>query len=444
MRVALCVLALIVFGAGAARAASEAKCADQFSFDEQLALEWAALGGDPHAQFAIAKCAAPRAKVSLNEAERIYAIKWLTLAACDADGVPGVDERDRMTRRLKFEGDLSFRRFGGISEEENWTAREKKFIEYRRAEIADLKARFEAFVETASVAERAKARESLSDELARMGPRGMVRLTQIEQCAYFGADKASLAAAWSAANQVWLSSGADDLYGKNARKSWNAEKESKARLAELTPAEKRVAEFEKTRLLRTDPIVLAELEDKAALARLDDLSFLHAEAGNVSFAGRSVTLAVQYALEALGWMQFIKGPDNDYGPSTIEAVQRMQSAEGLDDTRWLSPEEIRKTVCDAATKKQDPVSYFHLALMYSEGWGYSKDLDRAAFAIGRAAQVMDENMLKFSELPTWKQNAYPAFGPRIESVKTLIAGERAALPAHVGRADSITDANLCK
>jgi peptidoglycan hydrolase-like protein with peptidoglycan-binding domain len=443
MRVALCVFALFVFGAGSANAAREEKCAAQYSFDEQLTLEWAALGGDPHAQFAMAKCAAPRIKAPMSAAERIYALKWLTLAACDADGVPGIEVRDRMTRRLKYEGDISFRRFGGISRDENWTALEKKFIEFRRAEVEDLRLRYSEFAGAASVEEKAKAREGLSDELARMGPRGMVRLTQLTQCPYFGADRASVAAAWSAANQVWRSSGAEDFYAKNAEGNWNAEKESKERFAVLSPLEKRAAEFEKARLLRTDPIVLAELEDKAALAKLDDLSFMHAEAGNVSFAGRSVTLAVQYALEALGWMHFINGPDNDYGPSTIDAVRKMQSAQGLDETRWLSPEEIRRTVCDAAIRKGDPVSYFHLALMYSEGWGYPKDLDRAAFAIERAEEIMDAKISDFSKLPEWKQKAYPTFEPRIESAKALIAGERAALPAHIGRAGPVDEKSLC-
>lgn len=443
MRVAWFVFALFVLGSGSANAARDEKCAAQYSFDEQVMLEWAALGGDPHAQFAMAKCAAPRAKAPLSAAERVNALKWLILAACDADGMPGVESRDRMTRRLKYEGDISFRRFGGISREENWTALEKKLIEFRLAEIEDLKLRFREFDGAASVQEKARAREELSDELARMGPRGMVRLTQLAQCSYFGADRASVAAAWSAANQVWQSSGAENLYAKNAGKNWNADKESKARFAELSPAEKRAAEFEKARLLRTDPIVLAELEDKAALAKLDDLSFMHAEAGNVSFAGRSVTLAVQYALEALGWMQFINGPDNDYGPSTIEAVRKMQSAQGLDESRWLSPEEIRNTVCDAAIRKGDPVSYFHLALMYSEGWGFPKDIDRAAFAIERAEGIMDAKLSDFSKLPEWKQKAYPTFEPRIESAKASIAGERASLPAHIGRAGSVDEKSLC-
>lgn len=444
MRVVLFVLALAVFGAGGANAAREDKCAAQYSLEEQLILEWAALGGDPHAQFAIAKCAAPRIEASLTETERVYALEWLTLAACDADGMPAVDERDRMTRRLKYEGDISFRRFGGISRDETWTSREKQFIEFRHEQVADLKDRYSAFVETATAAERAKAREALSDELARMGPRGMARLTELAECTYFGADKAFAAAVWSAADQVWGSSGAGELYGKSARKVWNTAEESKARLAALKPSERRAAEAEKARLLKTDPRVLAELEDSAALARLGEPSSTHAQAGNASVAGRSVTLAVQYALEALGWIEFVNGPDNDYGPSTIEAAGKAQAAYGFEATRWLSPEQIRMTVCDAATKKGDPVSYYHLAMMFAEGWGFRKDLDRASFAIDRAGKIMSDRLSARDGLPEWKQNAYPAFEPKIENAKALIDGERAGLPVQVAtRGDAITEKNLC-
>ena len=43
----------------AASAGEEIKCAAQYTLEEQLILEWAALGGDPHAQYAVAQCAFP-------------------------------------------------------------------------------------------------------------------------------------------------------------------------------------------------------------------------------------------------------------------------------------------------------------------------------------------------------------------------------------------------
>lgn len=444
MRVFLCVLALMALAASNANAAQEKKCSAQYSQEEQLTLEWAALGGDPHAQFAITRCAAPRGRTDLTEAERIYALKWLMLSACDANGEPGNDARDRMTRRLKFNGDISFRRFGGITQDETWTAREKKFIEFRRAAVADLDDRYAAFAKTASPAERSEARKELSDELARMGPRGMMRLADIAQCQYFDADKTFVAAALSAANQVWHSSRSDALYGKSERKGSNLAKQSSQAMSALSPQEKRVAEAEKQQLVKTDPFVLAELEDSAALSRLDQLSFMYAKDGHVSFAGRSVTLAVQYALEALGMMQFVNGPDNDYGPSTIEAARKAQAAYGYEETRWLSPDQIRKIVCDAATKKNDPVSYYHLAMMFSEGWGYPKDLDRARFAIDRAETAMTRRLASLSKLPEWKQDAYPTFKTKIDSVKAMIDGEVAVRPAHVAaRPGSISANTLC-
>lgn len=443
MRVALCAVVFAFFGLSSANAAQEQKCSDQYSLEEHLYLEWAALGGDPHAQFALSKCAAPRTKASLSDEEKIYALKWLTLAACDADGLPGVDDRDRMTRRLKYEGDISFRRFGGITENETWTPREKKFIEYRAAEIDDLKDRRKDLLKKTSVDQQAAARKELSDEFARMGPRGLQRLTALSECEYFGEDKVLSAAAWMAAEQAWSSSGVSKLYN-DRKKGWDAARESKTRLAGLSPAERRAADFEKERLLRTDPHVMAELEDRAALARLGELSFMHEAAGRVSFAGRSVTLAVQYALEALGWMEFQNGPDNDYGPATIEAVQRMQAAEGLDETRWLSPADIRAAICDAAVRKNDPVSYYHLSVMFAEGWGYPRDLDRAQIAAARADALMEEKLAAFDALPEWKQNAYPVFEKRIDVIKTMINDKRAALPAHVSSSgQSFTQGPLC-
>lgn len=448
MRIFWCMLAVAVLGASGAKAAEEQKCSEQFSLEEHQYLEWAALGGDPHAQFALAKCAAPRTKASLSSEEKVYALKWLTLAACESDGLPNIDERDRMTRRMKFEGDISFRRFGGITEKEVWTAREKKFIEYREAEIDDLKDRYKDFVKDTTPAQQAAARGEISDELARLGPLGLVRLTSIAECKYFGGDDVFAAAAYSAANQAWQSSGASKIYGKSSDKDWGLDKQSAARMSALAPIERRAAEAEKARLLRTDPYVLAELEDQAALSRLNELSFMHEESGRVSFAGRAVTLAVQYALESLGWMEFVNGPDNDYGPSTIEAVRKMQASEGLDETRWLSPDEIRSAVCKAATKEHDPISYYHLAVMFSEGWGYSKDLERAAFAASRADKILSEKLGKVDKLPEWKQRAYPPFEPKIESIKMLIEGERkelyASAPAHIfSSSERLSEASLC-
>ncbi|MEL7487196.1 MAG: hypothetical protein AAGJ87_08275, partial [Pseudomonadota bacterium] len=110
-----------------AHAGVEKKCAAQYSFEEQLLLEWAALGGDPHAQFALAQCAFPE-NVSLNAEETYYAVKWVTLASCDAAKDDAAMERNARTRRLKENGDISFRRFGGEDKKEKCAARASSLI----------------------------------------------------------------------------------------------------------------------------------------------------------------------------------------------------------------------------------------------------------------------------------------------------------------------------
>lgn len=446
MRIFSVAAACAAFGFTAASAADEVKCADQYSLEEHQILEWAALGGDPHAQFAMSTCAAPRANVELTRDEKVYALKWLMLAACEADGVEDADKRDRALRRLKYDGDISFRRFGGITRDETWTPREKKLIEFRQTEIADIESRLSQMMAQTTFDEQARARDQLADQFSRMGALGLTRLASLSSCSEFGADRAFEAAAWSAAAQAWNTSGEKHVYGLSQKRKWTVAGEAEAKLAALSTSERRIADTRKDAFLRTDPMTLARLEDKAALADLDRLSFMHAQSGNVSFSGRSVTLALQYALESLGWIDFVNGPDNDYGPSTIEAARKMQAAQGVDETRWLSHEEIRKTVCDAATIKGDPVSYFHLSLMFSEGWGFARDLDRAAFAAERADSLLDAKLAKSGELPAWKRDAYRAFEPRIDSARELISAELAATPAHLASngPSRINEVTLCE
>ena len=86
--------------------------------------------------------------------------------------------------------------------------------------------------------------------------------------------------------------------------------------------------------------------------------------------------------------------------------------------------------------------------MFSEGWGYSKDLERAAFAAERAEKIMGDKLEKVEKLPEWKQRAYSAFAPKIESVKTMIEGERkelyASAPAHIFSSNvRLSEDSLC-
>jgi len=437
-----------LFWAGISAAASageEIKCAQQYTLEEQLILEWAALGGDPHAQFAVAQCAFPDGSGDLTEQERLYALKWTILATCDASGTEDVAERDRMTRKLKEDANLSFRRFGGLTEEEKLNRREKRFLEFRDYRYDKLEDRYEALQARVSDVDRAKARDALADQFSRLGPLGLLRLSELSSCKNFGASPTFAAASWAATAEAWNASAASQVYGHSVEKDWSIAAESDKRLAALSPKDRRAAEVEKASLLKTAPATIARLEEQAALGRLGRMALAHTQEADADSPRRSLTTAVQYALEAMGFTEFVNGPDNDYGPSTIEAAKQAQAYYGAEPTRWLSHEEARKLVCDAATLKADPVSYFHLALMYAQGWGFPQDLNRARFAVEQARSIIEARLAVADELPEWKQVEYPKFRTQIESAQASIETASAAVPAHVrGEAAPVNDGNLCK
>ena len=445
---------IAVFAAGVAHAGEEKKCADQYSLEEQLIMEWAALGGDPHAQFAIGQCAMPEKAKKLTEAEQVYAVKWLTLAACDIRGGSYTERRDQITRDLKDAGDLSFRRFGGVKDGEKFSKREKRFQEYRDYKTSELVRRFDRLNKMVdeNIAER--GRMQLVDDLARLGPRGVLRLGNLTSCADFGASKTFAAATWSAAADTWSRYDLSEVYGVSERKGWSLASEAEAHNADLGPLERRTADFERARLLETDPLRITRLKEKAALGQMHELTFVggaglasSADAANATIlSGQSVTLATQYALEALGFMEFVNGPDNDYGPSTIEAVSRAQASYGRPQTRWLSNEDIRFMICDAATKAEDPVSFYHLGVMFSRGWGFPVDLVRARYAIDRSEELLENKVQAKDDLPEWKQQAYPEFFPRIDAARSLIETAWTSLPKREKRSVSVklSDENLCR
>jgi len=435
---------------GAALAGQEVKCADQYSLEEQFTLEWAALGGDPHAQFAITQCAFPDRHDGLNKDETVYAMKWLMLASCDFDDNEALIQRDKITRALKEKGDISFRRFGGMSKGEKLNRREKRFVEYRENKLAKMHERFGNVQSKASVAEKASAKAALAEEFSRMGALGLLRLANLSSCDHFDASEEFIAAAWSAANDVWQSSMLSKVYGEASHNGWQIENEAVSRVAKLKPEQKLVFDLEKKALMRTDPSVVAALEEKAALAGMQNFTMAHSDVGIASraFAGApvfSVTIAVQYALEALGFVEFINGPDNDYGPSTIEAARKAQAHYGYQQTRWLSFGEIRRTVCDAATRKADPVSFYHLGIMFANGWGFRQDIDRARFAINRADKIMEVRLENAASLAKWKQNKYPAYRSKIDAAKGSLEATWQVMPAHQ-KSDQklISNANLCR
>ena len=475
----LCSVVFLTILTEPAHAGREAFCADQYSFEEQTTLEWAALGGDPHAQFALAQCALPKNARSLTDAQRDYAVKWVTLAACDAEGAPHLTDRDRMLRGLREKGDISFRRFGGMEGDEKLSRQARRVRDYREIKVAELLARYERLGGMINETERAKGRDLLSDDLARIGPLGLSRLSSLAMCPFFNNAAPFAAGVYAATADAWSDHPYSAVYRERSGPA-DYDAELKNRMEGLSSAQRETAIVEKARLLKTDPERLAILEEKAALGRLQDLGFLnavpspgpsrtdlHSNAANRSEArshrggadasidaedneafatGSSLTLAVQYALEAMGLMSFNKGPDNDYGPATIAAAGLAQERYGREATRWLTATEARQIVCDAATDKGDPISYYHLAVMFSRGVGYPRDLVRARYAISRAETALDAKLLHLDELPDWKQRSYPAFAQQISDARALIASAWTTAPARHKDAwrGGLSDENLCR
>jgi TPR repeat protein len=424
-----------------AEAGEEIKCAAQYGAREQALLEWAAIGGDPHAQYSLAQCAYPVGARDLTKAEKAYALKWLTLAACEASGIEDYEARDRTLRQLKYGSNISFRRFGGITNDETWTAREKKLIEFRDEQIADLNTRLQRLKESAGEEETGAAQAELSDDLARMGPLGLARLAELTTCKAFGASPVYAAAVWQAAADSWSQWSLASVYADPAQGGLDFAKEAQRRVGKLSRAERRLVAAAREPLLRADPARLAALERDAALGRLQDLGFASVDAEGAQAAGRATTTAVQFALEALGFIEFVNGPDNDYGPSTIEAARKAQAAYGKPQTRWLAPEEVRRVVCDAAVTAGDPVSYYHLAMMYAEGKGFVRNLALARQALAKAESLMADRLADKSALPEWKQRTYPEILERIKAAKPALAD---APPAALHVAAGAAAEGICR
>jgi hypothetical protein len=94
---------------------------------------------------------------------------------------------------------------------------------------------------------------------------------------------------------------------------------------------------------------------------------------------------------------------------------------------------VRQVVCDAALKKDDPVSYYHLAMMYAEGAGFRKDVALAREALAKAESSMAARLDDASALPEWKQRAYPEYSEKISAAKKALAkaAEAEASPARI-------------
>ncbi len=480
LRFAIGALAALAAATGAL-AGDEAPCAEQYSLEEHLMLEWAALAGDPHAQFAVAQCALPEGSRDLTPAQTAYALKWVTLAACDATGADDIGARDRRSRRLKAKGDISFRRFHEIDQDESLSRKERRFVEYREHKTKELMKRLKRLNKLATPTEFDFARAEIAEELSRFGARGQVRLASLSSCKHLNAPASFIAAAWAAAADAWDRewSRGGVVYGSSERSDWSFREEAETRAADLSGKELAQYQYQLEWLKRFEPSRLEALEAEAALARLGELRTLQtvefappaeddaAAAGDLgmadadaadaekardlllvaagleaadiapsemrraNFAGPSVTIATQYALEALGFMEFVNGPDNDYGPSTIEAVAKAQREEGHVPTRWASHREVRDMVCRAATEAEDPVSYFNLATMFLRGQGYPRQLAKSQYALDQAEALIEVKLIDADALPEWKADQYPTIRAEIKAARSELEEAWRALPPAV-------------
>lgn len=405
-----------VLGVGAAGATEESLCSAQFALEDHMLLEWAAVGGDPHAQMTLAQCSFPVSVGELSPAQRVYAIKWNTIALCEARASGTHDDRDLRMRRLKENASISFRRFGGLQKGEKLNWRERDFVLYRKEQIEALEARHQRLAAAVTPIDMAAARGEIADQYSRMGALGLLRLAELSSCDLLGASKEFEAAAWSAASETWRGAEQAGVYAAPDTPAFDLPNVALEKSKKLSGADRRAAALEKERLLRTDPVRLAVVEKKArefetvaAANAIDNfrLPRRQATAGladAATGATSSLTTALQYALDTLGYVEFVNGPDNDYGPTTRAAVARMQAAGGGEPTSVLSSAQARATICKAAAK-DDPVSLYHVALMRQNGWGLPKDDAKAAAAIARSETAMIA-ALGGADLPAWKRAAY--------------------------------------
>ncbi|MEZ5894935.1 MAG: hypothetical protein R3C51_00920 [Parvularculaceae bacterium] len=412
--------------AGSAYADDKNLCTEKYSFEDQVILEWAALGGDPHAQIALSQCAYPVAVSDLSPAQRVYAIKWTTLAACEARATPAHDRRDARMRRLKENADLSFRRFGGMSKDEKLNWRERDFVKYRHEQFERLDQRRAALMQAASGDELAAAREEISEQFSRFGAIGLLRLAELSSCENFGAGPEFEAAAWSAADEAWRKAADEGVYAAPDSKEYDLAAMAREKNAGLSAFSQITVAEERAALMRTDPDRLARLEQQASMAEeraaatsLAAFTLPQREAsGGLADAAvahqPTLTLALQFALESLGHVDFVNGPDNDYGPTTRAAVARYHAAAGAAPATTISQLETRDAICAAAVVKDDPVSLYHVALMYQNGWGFVRDNDKASAAIARAETAMISR-LGGADLPAWKRDAYRDYAGRIRA-----------------------------
>ena len=426
-----------VTSAGASVATDQALCSARFALEDHMLLEWAAVGGDPHAQMTLAQCSFPDSSIALAPAQRVYAIKWNTIALCEARSSDVHDDRDQRMRRLKEDAHISFRRFGGMQKNEKLNWRERDFVEYRKEQLSALERRHQQLMQSVAPADMAAARAEISDQYSRMGARGLLKLAELSSCEFLGASKEFEAAAWSAASEAWRGAEQAGVYAAPDTPNYDLPKVASEKTKKLSGVDRRAAALEKERLLRTDPDRLSAVEQKArqyesvaAESAIDEfrLPRREASAGLADAATRkasSLTTALQFALETLDYVDFVNGPDNDYGPTTRAAVARMQAAGGGEPTSVLTNAEARATICKAAAKN-DPVSLYHVALMHQNGWGFPKDEAKAAAAIAQSETAMIA-ALGGADLPAWKRTAYHKYAGLIRaSAKELKKPETAA------------------
>lgn len=368
---------------------------------QQLILERRAIGGDKAAQVELARCAEAEIKstppIQIEETKLSYAYLWTAVAYCDRFF-------NSMERELEGDPVAILKRYDWVSKRPDErrpggdpTQSFRRKVDAESVELREMWARVsDAMTQRPKVA--GDAQKALVRRLAGLGPSGLVALGTMRSCpAITGVDPRLLEAAY------WVS--ASDAFKSVV------ELGRKGGLADLVPPAYRG-------IMREDDATLVD-EVRRRFGLLGSPADDRRQANAVSL-GRMGEAPVQYFQLALGAFRDrpgfasaikLQGPykiDNVYGETTSRLVRLAQTddriigdvvrraGEAADPgnarsgaTGYLTPIQGRALICRAATERNDPFSYLHLAQMFANGAGYPLDYDRALFSVQRARRLFD-------------------------------------------------------
>lgn len=401
--IVVCVAMFAILAAGAQPAAATPKpyepkkTCESLDGAEQLVLERRALGGDKAAQIELARCAEAETRATapalLDQAKISYAYLWTALAYCDRF-------YNQMERELDGDPVARLKRYDWVSKRPDErrpgadpTQTFRRKVDAENVELREMWARVsDAMTERPDLARA--AHRTFVRRLAGVGPAGLVALANMRSCpAVAGADPRLLEAAY------WASA-------LDAFKSM-VELGRKGGLVDLVPPSYRA-------ILREDDATL--VDEVRRRYGLIDAPSADRRLANAVALGRMGEAPVQYLQLALGAFRDrpgfassirLQGPykiDNVYGETTSRLVRLAQSDDRIlgdvvrqagesstvgKATGYLTPLQGRALICRAATERNDPFSYLHLAQMFANGAGYPLDYDRALFSVQRARRLFD-------------------------------------------------------